>query len=57
MREYLRANFPVRRVLALLVSLVCFGTCAAVVLGSLHMGLWQVVVILAVGLLAYEWAG
>jgi hypothetical protein len=57
MSDYLRRNFTFRRIFALLVALGCFALCIAVVLGKIQMALWQVVIVLLVGLLFYEWAG
>jgi len=57
MSEYLRTNFALRRVLALLFALVSFGVCVAVVIGKIDLSLWQAIAVLFVGLLFYEWAG
>jgi hypothetical protein len=57
MSDYIRANFTIRRTLFLLIFLACFAVCLAVVLGKIDLNLWQTVLVLLTGLLAYEWAG
>ncbi len=57
MSEYIRSNFTLRRTAALVVCLICFGLCTAAVVGWVQLQLVPAVIILIVGLLAYEWAG
>lgn len=56
-KEYLRANLTFRRAIALCLGIACVAVCAAVVLGRMHLELWQTVLVLIVGLLFFEWAG
>lgn len=57
MSDYIKINFTIRRILCLVMFIVCLGVCTATVLGVLHLKLWQAVLVLIAGLLAYEWAG
>lgn len=57
MKDYLRANFTIRRTLALLTFWVCIFVCLGVVLGVVQLGLWPTLGVLLFGLLAYEFAG
>lgn len=57
MDDYIKSNFTVRRTLFLMIFLACFAVCLAVVFGKIDLNLWQTLLVLLIGLLAYEWAG
>ena len=55
--EYLKANFTIRRIIALALGFGCIGVCVAVVIGNYHLEIWQTVLVLILGLMFFEWAG
>ena len=57
LQRYLKANFTLRRVLALLFGWGGIAVCIASVFDRINLSLWPTMGLFVLGLLILEWAG